>query len=178
MEKRQTTANSNTLTDAQERLVEALLQFPTIKAAAESVKIPYRTARHYLTFPHVEAAYEQAKQELKTETRNSLVGLASKAVAGLFEMIDDKDCPAPTRLKAYLYAIDRGLPVETTPLQGEDAQERHALLNYLTREELEVYGQVEKGMQAILENARKRQAQNATAGSQPSQRQEPTQTDD
>jgi len=98
------------LTVTQERLIEALLQYPTMKAAATAVGITDRTAARYLEMPHFQVAYDQARREMLAEIRSSLFALASKASAGLHALIDDPETPHAVRLRAYLAAIERVIP--------------------------------------------------------------------
>ncbi len=129
-----TNQDNSGLTDIQEKLIEALLQHPTIKAAAESVGIHERTARRYLQEGAFSSAYAQAKQEMTKEIRGSLVALANKAIAGLHQIMDDPECPYAVRMKAYQMALDRVIPVSAPEPMPE--QDHNDLLQYMTDEQL------------------------------------------
>ena len=127
----------------QEKLMQALLIYPTIKAAAESIGITDRTAYAYTEDPAFQKAYDQARSSITTEIRNGLVGLASKASKGLYDMMDDADCPPAIKARIYQYALDRGVPmpvVSADPLQGQEDQMgvlvSHELVPYLMPEEM------------------------------------------
>jgi hypothetical protein len=126
------------LTPTQEKLIDALLQYPTIKAAADSVGIHERTARNYLHEPAFSSAYALAKQEMTAEIRGSLVALARKSIEGLQQTMDDPECPYAVRMKAYQLALDRVIPISAP--QPEPEQEKELipldLLQYMSSEQI------------------------------------------
>lgn len=126
----------------QEKLLQALLQYPTVKAAAESIGITDRTAFTYLEDPAFQKAYGQARSSITNEMRNGLVSLASKASQGLYDMMDDAECPPAIKARVYQFVYDRAIPAPVTsvdPLQGNEQMGvlvPHELVPYLTPEEL------------------------------------------
>jgi len=141
----------------QEKLLQALLQYPTVKAAAESVGLTDRTAFTYLDEPAFQKAYDQARASITSEIRNGLVGLASKATQGLYDLMDDADCPPAIKARVYQYALDRGVPMPLAsqdPLQGSEQMGvliSHELVPYLLPEEM-------RAIEGFIELARQRRA--------------------
>lgn len=145
----------------QEKLLQALLQYPTVKAAAESIGITDRTAFTYLEDPAFQKAYEQARLSITTEMRNGLVSLASKASQGLYDMMDDVLCPPAIKARVYQFVYDRAIPApvpSVDPLQGNEQMGvlvPHELLQYIAPEELaniEKYIENAEGRKALAES--------------------------
>ena len=148
--KNRTNEGSSGLTPVQEKLIEALLQQPTIKAAALSVGIHERTARRHLQDPLFASCYAAAKQEMLAELRSSLLALAVKSIEGLSAAMDDSETPHAIRMRAYQLALDRVVPVQGIPTQTE--QQRGMipsdLLQYATDDELEQMTRLVETLQA------------------------------
>lgn len=128
----------NELTSKQQQAIAALLDKPTVRAAADKLGMSERTLWGWLATPHFKAAYEEERQNLVLEVRNGFSSLARKALTGINDLVDDTETPAAVKLKAYMAAVDRIAPIESAAA----IQEQHSgpipaeLLPYITQEEL------------------------------------------
>ena len=99
-------ADNGSLSAAQRRLIPALLTCRTVTAAAESAKVPERTAFRWLADDAFRAELAQAEGEVIAEAVRELLGLASSAVGCLRDTLDDKELPAGVRIRASALALD------------------------------------------------------------------------
>lgn len=110
------------------------------------------------TITSSQQAYEKAKNAMFAEIRNGLIGLASKAATGLYELMDDPETPHATRIRAYQLALDRGLPIPAS-MQQEQAPSpgvpiiSYEAMRYITNEELDI-------IEGIIARAKQRKATN------------------
>ena len=100
-------ADNGVLSAAQRRLIPALLTCRTVTAAAESAKVPERTAFRWLaddvTF---QAELARAEGDVIGGAVRALLGLAESAVDCLRSTLDDKELSAAVRIRAAALAID------------------------------------------------------------------------
>ncbi len=83
------------LTDSKEvrvtSLVEAILTTNTIKEAAESIGVPYSTARNWLYEPETQEQLRLARAQMYTTALSRLQGLSEKAVRVIEAALDRND---------------------------------------------------------------------------------------
>lgn len=146
-----TISDNDGLTPVQEKLIQALVQYPTIKAAAQSVGITDRTARRYMELPHVKTAYAERQQQVTTYVRKQIEGLSSQAIQALKESLDSPSHLA--KIQAIRIVLDR-LDPETVKIAQQSEQPGQQLLDadllaYLTDEEMAL-------VESIVQRARAR----------------------
>jgi len=69
-----------------ERLVAALLSYPTIEAAAKSAGVSATTAWRWMKMPEFQAAYREARREAMRQTTARLQEAAAESVDALREI--------------------------------------------------------------------------------------------
>lgn len=149
-------AENDELTATQEKLVAALVQFPTIKAAAESVGITDRTARSYMKLPHVATAYAEIQHNITLHVRKQIEGLSSQAIQALEESLASPSHLA--KIAAIKIVLDR-LDPETVKIAqqvqpgAESSIIDPALLAYITDEEMAVIDEVMERARARKETS-------------------------
>ena len=84
----------------QEQAIAALLQQPTIMAAADSLGIGEATLWRWLQQPAFEEAYRRARQAVVDQAISQLQQATGQAVATLQEVQRDPDAPASSRVTA------------------------------------------------------------------------------
>ena len=99
-------ASNGALSAAQRRLIPALLTCRTVTAAAESAKVPERTAFRWLADDAFQAELSRAEGEIIGGAVRALLGLAESAVDCLRSTLDDAELPASVKLRAAGLAID------------------------------------------------------------------------
>lgn len=84
----------------QQRFIGALFEYPTIRAAAESVGVTDRTARRWLNDPEIIGALQEAEGAALAETTRRLVALSAEAVNTLGDAMADEDATTGARIRA------------------------------------------------------------------------------
>ncbi|MEN6572377.1 MAG: hypothetical protein ABFD24_11080 [Anaerolineaceae bacterium] len=73
--------------------INALLTNPTQKAAAEAAGISLRTLERWLADPKFQAALSEAQEQVFTHVGSGLIGLQSKAVEALADILNNPAQP-------------------------------------------------------------------------------------
>ena len=84
------------------QLVEAVLVFNTIREAADSIGLPYSTARNWLYEPATQELLRQARTQVYTTALSQLSGMAAKAVKVIGSALDRGD------VSVAKWLMDRG----------------------------------------------------------------------
>lgn len=93
----------------QEQAIAALLQQPTIMAAADSLGIGEATLWRWLQQPAFEEAYRRARQSAVDQAIAALQQATGQAVATLQEVQRDTDAPASSRVTAAKTVLEMAL---------------------------------------------------------------------
>jgi hypothetical protein len=95
------------LSRKQEQALAALLELPTIAAAADKVGIGERTLRNWLKLPAFQAAWRDARRQVVEESVALLQRIAAKAVATVHRNLD---CNKPAvEVAAAFGVLDRAV---------------------------------------------------------------------
>jgi hypothetical protein len=101
--------DSASLTDRQEKAIVALLNQPTITAAATQIGVGERTIHTWLSDPMFMAAYRQARRQVVSQALARLQHASSAAVTTLLELAEDEDVHASSRVAAAKAILDLAL---------------------------------------------------------------------
>lgn len=109
-----------------ERLIAALLNHTTVRAACEALGIGETQAYSRLRDPAFRAKYERARRELLEQSTSALQGRISAAIDTMGEIMADPETPAQTRLNAATAIIGNALKLneQTDVLTRLEALER------------------------------------------------------
>jgi hypothetical protein len=113
-----------------------------VREAARAINVSEKTLWTWQALPHFKAAYEMQRQALIEEVRGGFSALASKAISGISQLMDDPETPAAVKLKAYLAVLDRIVPAEPQEERKPVGFVSTELLGYLDREELDLVHQI------------------------------------
>lgn len=84
----------------QKRAIRALLESPSIRAAASACALSERTLYSYLADPPFAAALRKEQDRLTTATTAALAGGAGQALETLAEVMCDRDASPSARVRA------------------------------------------------------------------------------
>jgi len=97
------------LSDEDERILAALIAYPTKTAAAKALGISRSTIYYKLQSGDLRAAYEQLRSEAIADATDSLMTEAESAVSVLHNLANDTGVPAQTRVTAAGKILDMAL---------------------------------------------------------------------
>jgi hypothetical protein len=142
------------LTPAQERLITAMLSSTGVREAAKKAKIAERTAWSYLALPHVKAALQQARDEVRQQALDLLQAQMLQSVETIVTLRDDGTVQPQHRIKAAQVILDHNFK----PIAGVDDQPtasgiNHEILPYLTMDQLNQISELQHQIDAILDLA-------------------------
>jgi hypothetical protein len=118
------TYRGDLLGPAQHRAVIALLEYPTVKEAAEAAGVHKATVYRWLQEPDFQAVYREARRESLRLATARLQQISSEAVEALREIVGDRSQQGASRVGAARCILDYA--VKMTEL--EDFGERLARL--------------------------------------------------
>ena len=96
----------NELTDKQERAIIALLNQPTITAAADAADIGLRTLHTWLAEPAFSDAYRIARREATQQAIARLQQVSSEAVGVLSNIMNDASASKTVRVSAATKVLE------------------------------------------------------------------------
>jgi hypothetical protein len=108
------TGHGEKLTRKQDAAIAALLQKPTIEAAAAEVGVNEKTLRAWLKREGFQSAYRLARRQIVESAVNQLTSAAAEAVAALVAVLgrdESKDADAIRAAKTILQAAIHGVEV-------------------------------------------------------------------
>lgn len=117
------------LSARQEAFIAAMLQAPSIAAAAQLAEIADKTARRWLDLPEVQAALQAARRQMFSDGMTELKGAISLAVRTLVRLAKDDDTPASVRVRAAEILIRQGIEAHTV----QELEARIAELEEMTK---------------------------------------------
>jgi|SRR5215207_9185615 len=97
------------LSDEDERILAALIAYPTKTAAAKALGISRSTIYYKLQNGDLRAAYEELRSEAIADATDSLMTVAESAVSVLHNLANDTGVPAQTRVTAAGKILDMAL---------------------------------------------------------------------
>ena len=99
--------------------IQLLIQYPSMKAVALSMKVSERTAYKWLKIPYVRNAYEEYKKAQFQESMDTLKRLASKSIEVLEEIMRDKEQKGFVRVQAASILLDKAIDVHKFVVTNE-----------------------------------------------------------
>ncbi len=100
------TDNGRKITPRQERAIVALIQQPTIREAADSLKVNEVTVYRWLRDRDFQAAYRQARLEVVRQATARLQQACGQAVQTLVDVQNETDSSASVRVSAAKAVLD------------------------------------------------------------------------
>lgn len=97
------------LTTRQQKALQALLTYPTKKAAAEAAGITDRTMRTYLANEEFQSEYKKAFHALVTEATRQAQQSLSPALSALKSIVEDEEESSSSRIAAARALLEYGL---------------------------------------------------------------------
>ena len=103
----------------QEQAISALLNEPTIEAAAKCIGIGETTLWRWMQVPGFQEKYRQAKRRVVEHAITQLQNACEEAVACLREVMTDREAPASSRVSAARIVLEQSIrAVELEDLNG------------------------------------------------------------
>ena len=96
-------------TNKTEKIIAALLSFPTVKEAAKNLKMAESTIYNYLKDNKFKMKYDEAKTVMLNQTTGYLQSNMATASENIVNMINDKEVPSQIRLNASKIVLEYGL---------------------------------------------------------------------
>ena len=93
----------------QEKAIAALISYPSIPAAAESIGINEVTLWRWLKVPKFKSAYRKACHQVVSQAIARLQANLSKAIDTLLDVAEDEEAPASSRVAAARAILDQSL---------------------------------------------------------------------
>lgn len=90
-------------------LISALLELPTIEAAAQAVGVSRKTVERRLDDPEFFQAYNEARRQLVTTAAGRISSRIGRAADTLGEVMDNTEAPASARISAARAILEYGL---------------------------------------------------------------------
>ena len=94
------TLGEDLLGPAQHQAVIALLEYPTVKEAAEAAGVHKATVYRWLREPQFQAAYREARRDAVSRATARLQQISSEAVEALREIVSDSSQQGASRVGA------------------------------------------------------------------------------
>ena len=113
-------SQNNGLSRRQESVLLALLEFPSVTAAAKHSGVSRNTIHKYLADENFNKIYRKRRRELFGQTTAVLTKVSSAAVIALYEILSDKSQPVTGRVsaaRAVLQYAESGLKSESTAFE-------------------------------------------------------------
>ena len=89
-----TPAGSRNLSASQERALAALLTGESVTAAAKTAKVSRQTVHRWMRAPDFQAAFNAARNDLRSEMETRLENVASKAIDNIDRCVAEGDTSA------------------------------------------------------------------------------------
>jgi transposase-like protein len=106
-----------------EEAIAALLNQPTIEAAARSIGIGTRTLMRWLQVPEFQVAYRKARRDVQFQATARLQQASGAASTTMLKLMVDQNVPAAVRLRAAESVYDRGIKgIETEDIEHRVAE--------------------------------------------------------
>ena len=124
--------HGNKLSRKKEQAIIALLEAPTVKEAAEMVKITPATLYKWMALPEFEEAYRKARHRAMGEAIARLQQASSKAVATLWDVMGDQEATPASRVTAARTVLElgmRGTEIEVIEVRLKQLEEQAGLRN-------------------------------------------------
>lgn len=124
--------HGNKLSRKKEQAIIALLEAPTVKEAAEMVKINPATLYKWMALPEFEEAYRKARHRAMGEAIARLQQASSKAVATLWDVMGDQEATPASRVTAARAVLElgmRGTEIEVIEVRLKQLEEQAGLRN-------------------------------------------------
>lgn len=115
-----------------ERVIAALLSFPSIQEAAENAGVSESTVRRWLKDDHFTAAYRKARHQVVSQAIGKLQTNISGAIDVLMDIAENEQAPASARVTAARAIIDQSLKA----VEVENVEERIERLEQIIEEKL------------------------------------------
>ena len=111
--------HGNKLSRKKEQAIIALLEAPTVKEAAELVKINPATLYKWMALPEFEEAYREARHRAMGEAIARLQQASSEAVDTLRDVMGDQEATPASRVTAARAVLELGLRATELELVDE-----------------------------------------------------------
>ena len=111
--------HGNKLSRKKEQAIIALLEAPTVKEAAEMVKINPATLYKWMALPEFEEAYRKARHRAMGEAIARLQQASSEAVDTLRDVMGDQEATPASRVTAARAVLELGLRATELELVDE-----------------------------------------------------------
>jgi hypothetical protein len=118
------TGHGQKLGRKKEEAIAALLNQPSVDAAAKAVGIGPRTLFRWLQLPEFQIDYRKARREVQSQATARLQQASSAAATTMLKLMVDANVPPAVRLRAAECVFDRGLKA----VELEDVEIRVAAL--------------------------------------------------
>jgi hypothetical protein len=124
--------HGNKLSRKKEQAIIALLEAPTVKEAAEMVKINPATLYKWMALPEFEEAYRKARHRAMGEAIARLQQASSEAVDTLRDVMGDQEATPASRVTAARAVLElgmRGTEIEVIEVRLQQLEEQAGLRN-------------------------------------------------
>jgi hypothetical protein len=124
--------HGNKLSRKKEQAIIALLEAPTVKEAAEMVKINPATLYKWMALPEFEEAYRKARHRAMGEAIARLQQASSEAVDTLRDVMGDQEATPASRVTAARAVLElgmRGTEIEVIEVRLKQLEEQAGLRN-------------------------------------------------
>ncbi len=105
-ERQEATHGEDLLGPAQHRALIALLEYPTVKEAAEAAGVHKATVYRWLREPQFQVAYREARREAVSRATARLQQISGEAVEALREVVGDRSQQGASRVGAARVILD------------------------------------------------------------------------
>lgn len=127
---------SEKLTTKQQAAIAAILRCPTLAEAAKAIGVARVTVSRWMTDSTFKRELSKAEGDLIASATRRLATLTEKAIRTLEQLLQDKDTPAPVRVRAALGVLESMVKLKSFQNLEERVSDLEGAITWLDKDEI------------------------------------------
>ncbi len=127
---------SEKLTTKQQAAIAAILRCPTLAEAAKAIGVARVTVSRWMTDSTFKRELSKAEGDLIASATRRLATLTEKAIRTLEQLLQDKDTPAPVRVRAALGVLESMVKLKSFQNLEERVSDLEGSITWLDKDEI------------------------------------------